>query len=133
MHHLTGKLVIRHPQVFNSEMEAITRWLCSFKADNVRVKPHNETVTCGDNELNLLTPNISTYCAKFALGQLCMRIYLTLILYQNQNIIIHISHNLSCASPDGQINDSTLIICFDRSKIWQNEGLCSFMYGPVSI
>ena len=28
-------------------MEAVSRWLCSFKADQVRIQPHRQTVTCG--------------------------------------------------------------------------------------
>ena len=33
------------------EMEAVTRWLCSFYADKVKIKRNIRTVTCGDNVL----------------------------------------------------------------------------------
>ena len=35
----------------HKEMEAVTRWLCSFYADKVKIQRHSQTVTCGDNVL----------------------------------------------------------------------------------
>jgi hypothetical protein len=32
-------------------MEAVTRWLCSFYADKVKIQRHSQTVTCGDKVL----------------------------------------------------------------------------------
>jgi hypothetical protein len=33
------------------EMEAVTRWLCSFYADKVKIERQSRTVTCGDKVL----------------------------------------------------------------------------------
>ncbi|CAB4013895.1 Hypothetical predicted protein, partial [Paramuricea clavata] len=32
-------------------MEAVTRWLCSFYADKVKIQHHSRTVTCGEKVL----------------------------------------------------------------------------------
>jgi hypothetical protein len=51
-----GQINYSSSNIFNicfdyKEMEAVSRWLCGFYADKVKIQHHSRTVTCGENVL----------------------------------------------------------------------------------
>ena len=49
-----GQINYSSSNIFNicfdyKEMEAVSRWLCGFYADKVKIQHHSRTVTCGEN------------------------------------------------------------------------------------
>ena len=61
-------------------MEDVSRWLCSFKADHVRIKPHTQTVTCGDDVLlcSIDLPNSTSMFTNYHENKIT-------VLYRNRN------------------------------------------------
>jgi hypothetical protein len=106
-----AKWIIQHllrvltSQALKNEMESLSRWLCSFKADTVRIQLHTQTVTCGERVL-LCSINLTNPTSKFT----DYHENKTTALYSNRK-----SQVLDCKFDIRKINSRTLdVYCFAK-------------------